>query len=91
MNVVLIPPVAALALAPVSGQALHNPIWFALPVAFMASCAFLLPLDAVCLLTYSKRYYRMHDMLLPGSLISVCWVIIMTVVMLVMAPLVGLV
>lgn len=91
VNVVLIPPVAALALDPVSGQAIHNPIWFALPVAFMASCAFLLPLDAVCLLTYSKRYYRMHDMLLPGSLISVCWVIIMTVVMLVMAPLVGLV
>ena len=91
VNGVLIPPVAALALDPQTGEAIHNPIWFALPVAFMASCAFLLPLDAVCLITYSKGYYRIHDMLLPGTMISICWIVIMTIAMLVIAPLVGLV
>jgi len=50
-----------------------------------------LPLDAVALLTYSKGYYRMHDMLLPGTLISICWVIVMTIVMKLIAPMVGLV
>ena len=61
VNVVLIPPIAALAL-----QMQINPVILVLPVAFTASCAFLLPLDAVPLLTYSKGYYRMFDMLLPA-------------------------
>ncbi len=91
VNAVLIPPVAMLALNQHTGEVLHNPVLFALPVAFTASCAFLLPLDAVCLLTYSQGYYRMHDMLLPGALISLCWVVVMTVVMSVIAPLVGLI
>ncbi len=42
INSVLIPPLAILALS--TGQ---NPALYALPVAFTASCAFLLPLDAV--------------------------------------------
>lgn len=91
VNVVLIPPVALLALDARTGEMLHNPILFALPVAFTASCAFLLPLDAVCLLTYSRGYYRMHHMLLPGALISLCWIIVMTIAMLFIAPLVGLI
>ena len=66
-------------------------VLFALPVAFTASCAFLLPLDPVCLLTYSRGYYRMHDMVLPGTLISVCWVVFMTLVMTLVAPWVRLV
>ena len=43
------------------------PMLLALPVIFTASCtAFLLPLDAVALITYSRGYYRMTDMLWPG-------------------------
>lgn len=81
VNAVLIPPVAALALA-----MNINPIILVLPVAFTASCAFLLPLDAVPLLTFSKGYYRMFDMLLPGAIISLAWVLLMTVVMIWIAP-----
>jgi sodium-dependent dicarboxylate transporter 2/3/5 len=84
INAVLIPPITLLALS--SGQ---NPALYALPVAFTASCAMLLPLDPVPLLTYSKGYYRMVDMLIPGSIISAFWVVWMTVLMLVVAPLLG--
>jgi sodium-dependent dicarboxylate transporter 2/3/5 len=82
---VLIPPIALLALG--TGQ---NPALYALPVGFTASCAMLLPLDAVAIITYAKGYYRMTDMLLPGAIISVVWVILMTTVMVWVAPLVGL-
>lgn len=81
INAVLIPPIALLALE--SGQ---DPILYALPVAFTASCAFLLPLDAVPLITYSKGYYRMFDMLVPGTIISALWVVLMTVLMVFLFP-----
>jgi sodium-dependent dicarboxylate transporter 2/3/5 len=82
---VLIPPISLLALA--TGQ---NPALYALPVAFTASCAMLLPLDAVAVITYAKGYYRMTDMLLPGAIISVVWVIVMTALMVWVAPILGL-
>jgi sodium-dependent dicarboxylate transporter 2/3/5 len=82
---VLIPPIALLASA--TGQ---SPALYALPVAFTASCAMLLPLDAVAVITYSKGYYRMTDMLLPGAIISVAWVILMTALMVWVAPMLGL-
>lgn len=85
INVVLIPPIALLATA--SG---HNPALYALPVAFTASCAFLLPIDALALMTYSKGYYRMLDMLLPGALISLGWVILMTTLLMLLGPALGL-
>jgi sodium-dependent dicarboxylate transporter 2/3/5 len=84
VNVVIIPPIVLLAQA-----AGHNPALYALPVAFTASCAFLLPLDAVALVTYSKGYYRMFDMLLPGTVISIAWVIVMTALMFALGPLLG--
>jgi len=84
INAVLIPAMVVLA-----RDAGINPAIFALPVAFTASCAFLLPLDAVPLVTYSKGYYRMFDMLIPGLLISAVWVIIMTTLMLTIGPVVG--
>jgi sodium-dependent dicarboxylate transporter 2/3/5 len=83
---VLIPPIALLAVS--TGQ---NPALYTLPVVFTASCAMLLPLDAVTVITYSKGYYRMTDMLLPGTIISVFWVILMTVLMVWVAPAVGLI
>lgn len=84
INAVLIPAMVVLA-----KDAGINPAIFALPVAFTASCAFLLPLDAVPLVTYSKGYYRMFDMLIPGILISAVWVILMTTLMLTIGPIVG--
>ena len=84
INAVLIPAMVVLA-----KDAGINPAIFALPVAFTASCAFLLPLDAVPLVTYSKGYYRMFDMLIPGAIISVFWIIIMTALMLTIGPMIG--
>jgi sodium-dependent dicarboxylate transporter 2/3/5 len=86
INSVLIPPLAILALS--TGQ---NPALYALPVAFTASCAFLLPLDAVPLVTYTKGYYRMLDMFAPGVVLSACWVVLITVLMVWLGPLVGLI
>lgn len=81
---VLIPPLAILA-----EQTGVNPALYALPVAFTASCAFLLPIDAVPLLTYGKGYYKMLDMLVPGVVLSVLWVVLMTVLLRVLGPLLG--
>jgi solute carrier family 13 (sodium-dependent dicarboxylate transporter), member 2/3/5 len=85
INAVMIPPIMIL------GQAAgYDPVLFALPVIFTASCAFLLPLDAVPLVTFGKGYYKMFDMLLPGTIISIVWVILMTVLMVAVGPLIGL-
>ncbi|MEE2638075.1 MAG: DASS family sodium-coupled anion symporter [Acidobacteriota bacterium] len=85
INAVMIPPIMVIGAA-----AGVNPALYALPVIFTASCAFLLPLDAVPLVTYSRGYYRMFDMLVPGTIISVAWVAVMTVLLVTIGPLVGL-
>jgi sodium-dependent dicarboxylate transporter 2/3/5 len=85
INAVMIPPIMVLGAA-----AGVNPVLYALPVIFTASCAFLLPLDAVPLVTYSKGYYKMLDMLLPGVIISIVWVIVMTAILMLVGPMVGL-
>jgi len=82
---VLVPPIALLAAA-----AGRNPALYALPVVFTASCAFLLPLDAVPLVTYAKGYYRMLDMARPGLVISLVWIVVMTFLMTAFGPLLGL-
>jgi sodium-dependent dicarboxylate transporter 2/3/5 len=82
---VLVPAVVALA----KQTGMSSPL-LALPVAFTASCAFLLPLDAVALISYSKGYYRMRDMFLPGAVISLAWILIMTLLMMTVAPRLGL-
>jgi len=81
---VLIPPLALLAKS--TGV---NPALYALPVAFTASCAFLLPMDAVPLVTFGKGYYKMFDMLPPGSVLSVLWVIFMTLLLIAIGPMLG--
>jgi sodium-dependent dicarboxylate transporter 2/3/5 len=81
----MVPPIALLATS--TGQ---NPALYGLPVVFTASCAFLLPLDAVPLVTYGKGYYRMFDMFVPGAIISVAWVALMTALLLTIGPLLGL-
>ena len=86
INAVLIPPI--MVLASVAGQ---NPALYALPVAFMASCSFLLPLDAVPLVTYAKGYFKMFDMFRPGVVISIVWAILMTVSVMIFGPMLGLI
>jgi sodium-dependent dicarboxylate transporter 2/3/5 len=85
INGVMIPPIMVLGTA-----AGVNPALYALPVIFTASCAFLLPLDAVPLVTYSRGYYRMFDMFKPGVIISAIWVVLMTAILMAIGPLVGL-
>lgn len=82
---VLIPPLMLL-----GDAAGLNPALFALPVIFSASCAFLLPLDAVPLVTFGKGYYKMFDMLPAGSLLSIAWVIAMTLLLVLIGPAIGL-
>lgn len=82
---VLIPPLMILA-----QDAGLNPALFALPVIFSASCAFLLPLDAVPLVTFGKGYYRMFDMLPAGTVLSIAWVIVMTALLVLIGPLIRL-
>ena len=67
-----------------------NPALYALPVIFTASCAFLLPLDAVPLVTYSRGYYRMSTCCRRVLVISAVWVVLMTALLIVIGPLVGL-
>ena len=82
---VMVPPIAVLATS--LG---HNPAMYALPVIFTTSAAFLLPLDAVTVITYSKGYYRMADMARPGIVISLLWVLWMTAMLTWVAPALGL-
>jgi sodium-dependent dicarboxylate transporter 2/3/5 len=84
INSVLIPPIVLLAVS--SG---HNPALYAIPVAFTASCAFLLPIDAVSLVTFSRGYYRMLDMLRPGLIVSIVWVIWITALLMLLGPSLG--
>ncbi len=85
INAIMIPPIMILAV-----EAGVNPALYALPVIFTASCAMLIPLDPVPLLTFSKGYYSMFDMLRPGAIISVVWVIVMTATLMVVGPMIGL-
>jgi sodium-dependent dicarboxylate transporter 2/3/5 len=85
INAVLIPPIVLLA-----AGSQHHPALYALPVAFTASCAFLLPLDAVPLVTYGKGYYRMFDMLKPGLVVSAVWVVLITLLTAALGPALGL-
>ncbi len=86
VNAVMIPPIVALAIA-----IDQPPMLIALPVIFTASCAFLVPLDAVALITYSKGYYKMFDMFWPGAIISIVWVAVLTGLILLLVPWLGLV
>jgi sodium-dependent dicarboxylate transporter 2/3/5 len=81
----MVPPIVLLANA--TGQ---HPALYGLPVVFSASCAFLLPLDAVPLVTYGKGYYRMFDMLVPGAIITVAWVVVQTALLLIVWPWLGI-
>lgn len=82
---VLLPSVVALA-----NSAGINPAMLAIPLGFSVSAAMLLPLDAVPMVTFPAGYYKMSDMLKPGWIISIAWVIIMTLCMFIIARPLGL-
>ena len=69
------------ALATLAGTMGVNPAVLAIPMGFSVSAALLLPLDPVPLVTYPSGYYKMFDMFKPGCLISVVWVVVMTLIM----------
>ena len=85
INAIMIPPIMLLAV-----EAGINPLLYALPVIFTASCAFLIPLDPVPLLTFSKGYYSFFDMFKPGAILAVVWVIVMTVILMTIGPAIGM-
>jgi solute carrier family 13 (sodium-dependent dicarboxylate transporter), member 2/3/5 len=58
-----------------------SPIALCLPVAFTASCVFLMPLDPIPLTTYDYKYWKMPDMIKPGIFIALIWIIINAVFM----------
>lgn len=51
-----------------------SPVVFGITAAFMAGCCILLPLDAVPLITYNKKFYSMWDMFKAGIIVSTIWV-----------------
>lgn len=54
-----------------------NPVYLVLPLAYTASCVFLIPLDPTCLTTYGYGYWQLKDMSKPGFIIGVLWIIIL--------------
>jgi sodium-dependent dicarboxylate transporter 2/3/5 len=73
---VAIPVIAVLA-----SQAGINPALLAVPIGFCASCVFVLPLDPIPLTTYEHGYWKITDMMKPGLVISIVWLVLLTVVM----------
>lgn len=54
-----------------------NPALLVIPVGFTASCVFLLPLDPIPLVTYNYKYWTFPDMMKPGFVISLVWVVLL--------------
>ncbi len=82
---IMLPTLAAL--AAIMGT---NPAALAIPMGFSVSVTSLLPLDVVCLVTLASGYYRIIDMMRPGVIVSLAWVLIMTLLMLCIAKSMGL-
>ena len=51
-----------------------NPIFLVLPLAYTASCVFLIPLDPTCMTTYGYGYWKLSDMSKPGIIIALAWI-----------------
>lgn len=67
--------------AVIGTQAGVNPAYLVLPIAFTASDVFLLPLDPIPLTTYNYGYWTMPDMIKPGFIISLVWIVLNVVFM----------
>lgn len=69
--VVAVPVVAILA-----QQVGIHPGLLALPIAFTASDVMIMPLDPIPLTTYGYGYWKMGDMIKPGFIISLVWIVL---------------
>jgi len=58
-----------------------SPAILVLPIAFTASCVFLLPLDPIPLVTYDYKYWKFWDMMKPGFFISLVWIVLIVTFM----------
>jgi len=58
-----------------------NPALLAIPIGFTASCVFVLPLDPIPLVTYNYKYWTFGQMMKPGLVISLVWLVIMACAM----------
>ncbi|TEB04520.1 Sodium-dependent dicarboxylate transporter SdcS [Pelotomaculum schinkii] len=67
-----------------------SPLALVIPMAQAVHSAFLLPLDSVPLITYASGYYTMVDFFKSGWIISILWCIVITAVIMVIAPAIGL-
>lgn len=67
-----------------------NPACLAIPIGFMVSAACLIPLDAIPLVCYGTGYFKMAEMFRPGFFIVLVWVLIVTLVMMTIAPILGI-
>ncbi|MDD2215340.1 MAG: SLC13 family permease [Eubacteriales bacterium] len=54
-----------------------SPVTFIVTLSFMAGICLLLPLDAVPLITYTKKYYTMWDMFKAGIIVSTAIVVML--------------
>jgi len=73
------PAIVAVSIQPLTDMSVLagiSPVILAITTAFLANCSMLLPLDAVPLITYSKKYYSMGDMFRTGWLTSLIWVLL---------------
>ena len=76
-------------IAQVAQQIGINPIYLVLPLGFTVSCVFLIPLDPIPLATQNYGYWKMSDMVKAGVLVSVAWIVVLTIIM-ILAYIVGL-
>lgn len=67
-----------------------NPALLAIPMGFSVSASLLLPLGPVPLVTFPAGYYKMGDLFVPGLILTLAWVIVMTACMLFIASPLGL-
>lgn len=58
-----------------------NPAILVIPIAFSASCVFLLPLDPIPLTTFEYKYWKFWDMMKPGFFISLVWIVLLVIFM----------
>jgi len=55
-----------------------NPALLIVPLGFTASCIMLLPIDPCPLSTYEHGYWKIPDMMKPGLIMSIAWLILLT-------------
>lgn len=58
-----------------------NPAILVIPIAFTASCVFLIPLDPIPMVTYGYKYWNFWDMMKPGFIISLVWIALLVIFM----------